>query len=83
MSAIIRTESKSLTDSVASSSQVKDKRAMVGISTLRAIPEFDGTRLQWIPGKLNLADHLTKTTTNAEQLRDVLQDGTALQGAGI
>ena len=83
MSAIIRTDSKSLTDSVASSSQVKDKRAMVGISTLRAIPEFDGTRLEWIPGKLNLADHLTKTTTNAEQLRDVLQDGTALQGAGI
>ena len=78
MPAIIRTDSKSLCDSVASSSQVKDKRAMVGISTLRAVPEFDGTQLEWIPGKENLADHLTKTTSNAEQLRYVLHEGRAI-----
>ena len=75
MSATIKTDSKSLLDAVHNSTSVKDKRALVGIATLRAVPEYDNTNIVWVPGKANLADHLTKTTTNADEFRQTLSTG--------
>ena len=73
--AAIITDSKSLLDSVANCNMVKDKRSLVGISTLRAVPEHDNTQIVWVAGKDNLADHLTKTGTNVEVFRNVLETG--------
>ena len=75
ISAEIITDSKSLLDALGNCNMVKDKRSLVGISTLRAIPEFDNTKISWIAGKLHLADHLTKIGTNADILREVLRTG--------
>ena len=73
--AAIITDSKSLLDSVANCNMVKDKRSLVGISALRAVPEHDDTQIVWVAGKDNLADHLTKTGTNVELFRNVLETG--------
>ena len=67
----ISVDSKSLWDSV----KVKDKRSMIGISTLRAIPDYDNVEFDWTPGVANLADHLTKNGTNGENLRQALNCG--------
>ena len=65
-------DSKSLKDAVGNSNAVKDKRSLVSISTLRAIPDCDNIQVLWTPGKDNLGDHLTKTSTNSEILRETL-----------
>ena len=71
----IVTDSKSLLDSVTNCNMVKDKRSLVGISTLRAIPQHDNTEVVWVQGKDHLADHLTKIGTNADIFRQVLKSG--------
>ena len=71
--AVIRTDSKSLVSSINSAAQVKDKRAMVCVATLRAIYQHDDVEIIWTPGSTNIADHLTKTTTNGNILRKLLE----------
>ena len=70
---VIRTDSKSLVSSINSTAQVKDKRAMVCVATLRAIYQHDDVEIIWTPGSTNIAEHLTQTTTNGNILRKLLE----------
>ena len=75
MKATIMSDSKSLISSINNSAQVRDKRSMICVATLRAVYEHDGVAIVWTPGYDNLADHLTKTTTNARIVRQMLKSG--------
>ena len=75
MKATVVTDSKSLEESIATTTSLRDKRAMVGICTIRRIPETENISLQWCRGKTQVADVLTKAGVNTDKLRNMLAKG--------
>ena len=76
MEADLITDSKSLCETVRSTTVTKDKRAMVAIANLRRV---DSLRVEvlWDSAEYQLADNLTKNTSKArlDELRMVLSKG--------
>ena len=76
MEAVLITDSKSLCETVRTTTVTKDKRAMVAIANLRRV---DSLRVEvlWDSAKYQLADNLTKNTsqTRSEELRTALSRG--------
>ena len=68
----IVTDSVSLKQAVDSDNSVKDKRTAVAVCTLRRCKETEGVDVQWVDGKNQLADVLTKPNVNVLPLVSVL-----------
>ena len=73
--AVIVTDSKSLEQAVRTTTSLKDKRALVTISTLRRIPAMEGIEIIWCQAGDQLADILTKPGVKADKLRQILSTG--------
>ena len=68
----LHTDCRSLYDAIKSDGVIKDRRSAVAIATLRQIDKKDNIEFCWLPGRDNIADHLTKQGTNTQNLLDVL-----------
>ena len=75
MPATIVTDSKSLEQAVRTTTSLKDKRAMVTISTLRRIPEAENISVIWCQGSEQLADVMTKPGVRPDRIRSILEQG--------
>ena len=63
---------KSLYAALNSDGVIKDRRSGVAVATLRDTPKSANIQYQWVAGKQNHADHLTKVGTNPQLLLDLL-----------
>ena len=63
---------RSLYQAIQSDGVIKDRRSAVAVATLRDIQPEANTVFTWVPGKLNLADHMTKSGTAAQHLTNIL-----------
>ena len=72
---VIVTDSKSLRDAVNSNNSVKDKRTGVSITILRSVVQDDGMAMDWLSGKTQPADVLTKPGVNPSIIRALLATG--------
>ena len=63
---------RSLYDAIKSDGTIKDRRSAVAVATLRDIQPGANIRFSWVPGKTNLADHMTKSGTNSQHLTNIL-----------
>ena len=77
MPATIVTDSKSLEQAVRTTTSMKDKRAMVTISTLRRILEAENIKngVIWCKGSEQLADVMTKPGVRPDRIRSILEQG--------
>ena len=63
---------RSLYQAIQSDGAIKDRHSAVAVATLRDIKLESNTIFSWIPGKENLADHMTKSGTAAQHLTSIL-----------
>ena len=63
---------RSLYDAIKSDGVIKDRRSAVAVATLRDIQPKANITFSWVPGKVNLADHMTKSGTNSQHLTNIL-----------
>ena len=69
----ISIDCRSLYDAIDSDSVPKDRRSAVAIATLRDIKEKEeNLKFMWVPGRHNIADHMTKSGTNTQSLLNIL-----------
>ena len=73
--AVIVTDSRSLQQAVDTTTTLKDKRAMVTVSTLRKVPIMEDISIKWCHGTSQLADVMTKPGARADRLKQVLTEG--------
>ena len=73
--AVIVTDSRSLQQAVDTTTSLKDKRAMVTVSTLRKVPIMEDISIKWCQGTSQLADVMTKPGVKADRLKQILIDG--------
>ena len=69
------TDSRSLKDHLNSKKVIKYPRLRVDIARLREMIELGEITVKWVPGKLQLADPLTKRSASSDLLRRVLVSG--------
>ena len=71
----IVTDSRSLKENVNSDNMPKDKRTAIAVSILREAQDSRQISINWVEGKNQLADILTKDSVNPSLLRGVLKTG--------
>ena len=69
-----RTDSKSLYDTLKTTNVTKDLRLRVDIARLRQMEEKQEICVEWVEGKNQLADCLTKAGASSHNLTDVLEE---------
>ena len=74
---------RSLFDAIKSDGAIKDRRSAVAVATLRDIQPAANVSFTWVPGKVNLADHLTKSGTAAQQLLNILSGRERLPNTSV
>ena len=72
------TDSKSLRDTVHTSTVVEDKGLMIDLCCLREMIQGKLITIKWVPASKQLADCLTKSTASATLLMKVLAGDTRL-----
>ena len=70
------TDNSSLTETLKTSNLVSDKRLRVDIARLREMVREEEITVEWVPGKLQVADALTKRGVSSDQLLRVLDEAT-------
>ena len=68
------TDNKSLFDTLKTTNVTKDMRLRVDIARLRQMEEKQEICVEWVEGKLQLADCLTKAGASSQALLEVLED---------
>ena len=68
------TDNSSLTQTLETSNSVSDMRLRVDIARLREMIREDEITVQWIPGRLQIADSLTKRGASTMELLIVLSE---------
>ena len=74
------TDNSSLTQTLETSNSVSDMRLRVDIARLREMIREDEITVQWIPGRLQIADSLTKRGASTMELLNVLSESVLLRG---
>ena len=72
---VIVTDSKSLKEAVYSDNSVKDKRTAINITILRSVIQEDDISMQWLSGKTQPADLMTKPSVNPVVVRTLMSTG--------
>ena len=72
---VMITDSKSLKDNVESDNTTKDKRTAIAAGIIREAQNLVEIKVEWIEGKRQLVDVLTKDSVNPYPLRVVVQTG--------
>ena len=72
---VIVTDSKSLRDAVYSDNPVKDKRTAINITILRSVMQEDDISVEWLSGKTQPADLMTKPSVNPVVVRTLMSTG--------
>lgn len=72
---VLMTDSKSLKDNLESTRVIDDPRQRVDVARLKQMVRKGEIRVQWVPGRLQLADSLTKRGASPDCLLEVLSDG--------
>ena len=70
------TDNSSLTETLKTSNIVSDRRLRVDIARLREMVREEEINVEWVPGKLQIADALTKKGASSEQLLRVINEST-------
>ena len=72
---LIKTDSKSTVDSIHSTKPVEEKVLRLTIAAIKQFVSQYNVNVQWIPGKLMLADCMTKKGASGEHLLSILHSG--------
>lgn len=68
-------DNKSVTEAISSTKLVDDKRLRIDIAAITEIKENNNVEIKWCPGKLQLANSMTKRGASGIELLNVLQKG--------
>ena len=72
------TDSKSLAEAVKSDNSLRDRRTAICVATLRHCTEYEKMKVQWVSGKENISDILTKEGVSPDLMRAVLSGAARL-----
>ena len=68
-----RTDCKSLIDALCTTHVLQDTRLLVDVAELREMVKLKEVSIEWVDGRFQLADSLTKTGASRDTLLDVLE----------
>ena len=68
-------DSRSLLEALMSTSLVDEKRLRLDVNAIKEMIETENLEIRWVPGTHQLADVLTKSGVNPENLSDVMSKG--------
>ena len=71
--ATCRTDCKSLIDALSTTHVLQDTRLLVDVARLREMVKLKEISIEWVDGRFQLADSLTKAGASRDTLLDVLE----------
>ena len=81
LEAVVKTDSKTLMTAIKSSTGVSSKRLKIDMAAIKETLEAgEITEVQWVQGKHQIADVLTKSGVSEENIRDYIENGDRKHG---